>query len=66
MARYLILDYYIDEPACFGVPPFISPYVRYCYGAIKAASSEHEVDYLTIDELRLTDLVVDDNDYGKI
>jgi len=32
--NYLILDFFVDEPACFGVPPFISPYPRYIYGAL--------------------------------
>ncbi len=45
-----ILDGYVDEPSCLGVPPFISPYVRYIFGAIKDAGEEYE--YLTIDEWR--------------
>jgi len=45
-----ILDGYIDTPACLGVPPYISPEVRYIYGAIKDA--KEEVNYLTIDEYR--------------
>ena len=32
--RFLILDCYVDEPACLGVPPFVSPYPRYIYGAL--------------------------------
>jgi hypothetical protein len=32
--RYLILGCFIDGPACFGVPPFISPYPRYILGAL--------------------------------
>jgi radical SAM superfamily enzyme with C-terminal helix-hairpin-helix motif len=45
-----ILDGYIDEPACFGVPPYISPYVRYIAGAL----AEHgcRAHYCTIDQLR--------------
>ncbi len=30
---YLILGCFIDGPACFGVPSFISPYPRYVFGA---------------------------------
>ncbi|MEM1513607.1 MAG: radical SAM protein [Candidatus Thermoplasmatota archaeon] len=45
-----ILDGYVDEPSCLGVPPFISPYIRYICGAIKDAGEEYE--YLTIDEWR--------------
>ncbi|MDD1678896.1 MAG: radical SAM protein [Methanomicrobiales archaeon] len=46
----VILDGYVDEPTCLGVPPYISPYVRYLSGVLK----EHEIDpaYLTIDGLR--------------
>ncbi|UCH90154.1 MAG: radical SAM protein [Thermoplasmata archaeon] len=45
-----ILDGYIDEPACLGVPPYISPHVRYLAGAIK--SSGQDYIYITIDEYR--------------
>ncbi len=53
MKRYLILDCYVDEPACLGVPPFISPYPRYIYGALLSAGVEADrISYLTIDHLR--------------
>lgn len=53
MKRYLILDCYVDEPACLGVPPFISPYPRYIYGAlISAGIPIDSIDYHTIDHLR--------------
>jgi radical SAM superfamily enzyme with C-terminal helix-hairpin-helix motif len=29
-----ILDGYVDEPACLGVPPYISPYIRTVAGAL--------------------------------
>jgi radical SAM superfamily enzyme with C-terminal helix-hairpin-helix motif len=48
--RALVLDGYTDEPACLGVPPFISPYVRLTYGALRAAGAD--VDYATIDQWR--------------
>ncbi len=48
--RALVLDGYTDEPACLGVPPFISPYVRMAYGALRAAGAE--TGYATIDQLR--------------
>lgn len=51
--RYLILDCYVDEPACLGVPPFISHYPRYLYGALlDAGVTEERIDYLTIDSVR--------------
>jgi len=45
-----ILDGYVDEPACLGVPPYISPYIRTVAGALIAHG--HDVRYLTIDQLR--------------
>lgn len=48
--KAFILDGYVDEPACLGVPPYISPYIRSVAGVL----SEHgySVKYLTIDQLR--------------
>jgi radical SAM superfamily enzyme with C-terminal helix-hairpin-helix motif len=48
--RIVLLDGYIDEPSCLGVPPFISPYVRYTAGAI--LDLDHDITYMTIDEYR--------------
>jgi radical SAM superfamily enzyme with C-terminal helix-hairpin-helix motif len=45
-----ILDGYVDEPACLGVPPYISPYIRTVAGAL--AAHGFPVRYLTIDQLR--------------
>ncbi len=45
-----LIDCYVDEPSCLGVPPYISPYVRYTAGAVLDAG--HDVSYLTIDEYR--------------
>ncbi len=47
----VILDGYVDEPACLGVPPYISPYIRTVAGAMIADG--YTVQYLTIDQLRL-------------
>ena len=49
-AKALVLDGYTDEPACLGVPPYISPYVRLVYGAIGECGLE--VSYATIDQWR--------------
>ena len=46
-----ILDGYVDEPACLGVPPYISPYIRTVAGAL--ITPGYTVQYLTIDQLRL-------------
>lgn len=46
----LIIDGYVDEPACLGVAPYISPYIREVAGVL----SEHGYapDYVTIDQVR--------------
>lgn len=53
MPQVYILDGYLDEPSCLGVPPYISPHVRYTFGALRAAGlSSEEIGYGTIDQLR--------------
>ncbi|ADJ16215.1 radical SAM protein [Halalkalicoccus jeotgali] len=48
-----LVDGYVDEPAHFGVPPYISTYPRYTAGAlVDAGVSLENVTYHTIDELR--------------
>lgn len=55
----LILDFYVDEPACFGVPPYLSPYCRYAAGALVAAGIPQEkIDYLTVDEWRSREKII--------
>ena len=48
----VILDGYVDEPTCLGVPPYISPYIRYCAGVL--VEHGYVPRYLTIDQLRST------------
>lgn len=45
-----IIDGYVDEPTCLGVPPYISPYVRTVAGVLY----EHGYNpgYCTIDQIR--------------
>ncbi|MCO5383855.1 MAG: radical SAM protein [Methanosarcina barkeri] len=51
--KALIIDGYVDEPACLGVPPYFSPYPRYIAGALRERGlSEKDIHYLTIDTLR--------------
>lgn len=51
--KALIIDGYVDEPACLGVPPYFSPYPRYIAGALRERGlSETDIHYLTIDRLR--------------
>jgi radical SAM superfamily enzyme with C-terminal helix-hairpin-helix motif len=48
-----IVDGYVDEPAHFGVPPYVSTYPRYTAGAIvDAGVPESRITYHTIDGLR--------------
>ncbi|RQH03215.1 radical SAM protein [Natrarchaeobius oligotrophus] len=48
-----IVDGYVDEPAHFGVPPYVSTYPRYAAGALVDAGVPHErITYHTIDGLR--------------
>ena len=49
----VLVDGYVDEPAHFGVPPYISTYPRFTAGALVDAGVPPErVTYHTIDELR--------------
>ena len=52
MTQVIILDGYIDEPTCLGVPPYISPYPRYIAGAIWSIDPSIKIQYLTIDHIR--------------
>ena len=55
-----IVDGYVDEPAHFGVPPYISTYPRYAAGALVDAGVPRErITYHTIDRLR------DEPDYWR-
>jgi radical SAM superfamily enzyme with C-terminal helix-hairpin-helix motif len=48
-----LVDGYVDEPAHFGVPPYISTYPRYTAGAVvDAGVPADNVTYHIIDELR--------------
>ncbi len=54
--KILLIDGYIDEPGCLGVPPFLAPLPRYIAGAIREATSQQsthmELIYCTIDQFR--------------
>jgi radical SAM superfamily enzyme with C-terminal helix-hairpin-helix motif len=49
-AEAYIIDGYVDEPACLGVPPYVSPYIRTVAGVL--IEHKYTVRYLTIDQLR--------------
>ncbi|MDD1669438.1 MAG: radical SAM protein [Methanomicrobiales archaeon] len=46
----VIIDGYVDEPACLGVPPYIAPQVRSVAGVLLGRG--YRVRYHTIDQLR--------------
>ena len=48
--RVAIIDGYVDEPSCLGVPPYVSPYPRYIYGML--CKLGYSARYFTIDYLR--------------
>lgn len=48
--KALIIDGYVDEPSCLGVPPYVSPYPRFIYGMLKKAGIK--AFYTTIDAFR--------------
>lgn len=48
-----LIDGYLDEPSCLGVPPYVSPQIRYLYGALVDAGIKREnITYFTADKLR--------------
>ncbi len=46
----VIVDGYLDEPGCLGVPPYVSPQVRYLYGS--ALDEGADVRYQRIEDWR--------------
>lgn len=52
MDTIIILDGYIDEPTCLGVPPFMSTYPRYIAGSIWKKNPKMPIYYYTIDQIR--------------
>ncbi|MFN2340882.1 MAG: radical SAM protein, partial [Halanaerobium sp.] len=51
--KITVIDGYLDEPSCLGVPPYISPHIRYLWGALlESGISEDDLSYLTIDNFR--------------
>ena len=46
----LIIDGYVDEPACLGVAPYISPYIREVTGVL--VEHGYTTGYVTIDQVR--------------
>ena len=49
---WLVIDGYEDEPAAFGVPPYVGFHVRYICGVLEQQGIPYE--YCTIDSYRLS------------
>ena len=65
--KTLLLDGYLDEPSCLGVPPYISPHARYLYGALLAGGIPEEmIDYLTADSYRESKTIADLEEYDLV
>ena len=47
---WLVLDGYEDEPAAFGVPPYVGFHIRYVCGVLEQNQINYE--YITIDQWR--------------
>ena len=60
MLKVVLLDGYVDEPTCLGVPPYISPYPRYIAGAIWSCDSKARIFYVTIDQIRKDNSILSD------
>ena len=51
--KITIIDGYLDEPSCLGVPPYISPHLRYLWGALlESGVNQDNLNYLSIDSFR--------------
>ena len=59
MLKVSILDGYVDEPTCLGVPPYIGPYPRYIAGAIWNYDKTAKIFYIIIDQLRNDKSLID-------
>jgi radical SAM superfamily enzyme with C-terminal helix-hairpin-helix motif len=58
MLNVSIIDGYVDEPTCLGVPPYISPYPRYIAGAIWQYDKNARIFYVTIDQIRNNNIIL--------
>lgn len=50
--KVLLIDGYVDEPGCLGVPPYLAPYPRYLYGALIQSQKWESITYWTIVQFR--------------
>ncbi|TDO95124.1 radical SAM superfamily enzyme with C-terminal helix-hairpin-helix motif [Halanaerobium saccharolyticum] len=51
--KITVIDGYLDEPSCLGVPPYVSPHIRYLWGALlESGINPDNLSYLSIDNFR--------------
>jgi len=62
LPKWLVLDGYEDEPAAFGVPPYVGFHIRYLCGVLEENNLDYH--YMTIDQWR--DFVRQKGDDGVI
>ena len=58
--KWLVLDGYEDEPAAFGVPPYVGFHIRYLCGVLEDKNISYR--YITIDQWR--DLITKEGERG--
>ena len=58
--KWLVLDGYEDEPAAFGVPPYVGFHIRYLCGVLEDKNISYR--YITIDQWR--DLIAKEGERG--
>jgi radical SAM superfamily enzyme with C-terminal helix-hairpin-helix motif len=63
--RFAIIDGYVDEPTCLGVPFFVSTYIRYTAGALVSAGIR-DISYLTIEQVRASEYAINGFDYAVV
>ncbi len=61
--KFIVIDGFVDEPTCLGVPPYVSTYIRYAAGAAKSAGASF-IGYKTIDDLRESDYLLKSGEEG--
>ena len=49
--KWLVLDGYEDEPAAFGVPPYVGFHIRYLCGVLEIMASITNTSLLTSGEI---------------
>ncbi len=62
--KVAIVDGYVDEPSCLGVPPYISPYPRYIKGMLNYLQIPSK--YFTADQVRENPSILEKFDFSIV